>query len=115
MQLKEFKDIQREPVVLMYTSNPKYGYLEGEPMIISFRKEVIEAILRGLSNFHTSYVKSMQITDGILKVETRNSIYEFAFRNKEFWDNSELIFQNRKELEKEIVKIEQLSKGDFYV
>ena len=106
MQLKTFTDLRGQDVVLTHTTNEKFKYLEEQPMRIWYRGEVVEAALRGLSNFHTSYVKSMEINNGLLKVTTRNSVYIFEFNDKDLWEDSEIITENREELEKEIVEVE---------
>lgn len=106
MKLKTFTDLRGQDVVLTSTTNPRFKYLEEQPMKIWYRGEVVEALLRGLSNFHTSYVKSMVIRNGLLEVTTRNSVYIFEFNDKDLWEDSEVITENREELEKEIVEAE---------
>jgi hypothetical protein len=106
MKLRTFTDLRGQDVVLTSTTNPRFKYLEEQPMKIWYRGEVVEALLRGLSNFHTSYVKSMVIRNGLLEVTTRNSVYIFEFNDKDLWEDSEVITENREELEKEIVETE---------
>lgn len=107
MQLKTFTNLRGQDVVLTHTTNPKFKYLEEQPMIIWYRGEVVEALLRDLSYFRTSYVKSMEIYNGSLKVTTRNSVYIFNFNDKDLWEDSGVITEDRVELEKEIRQVEQ--------
>lgn len=106
MQLKTFTDLKDQDVVLTHTTNQRFKYLEKQPMKIWYRGNVVEALLKDLSNFHTSYVKSMEINNGLLKVTTRNSVYIFEFSDESLWEDSEVITEDREELEKEIVKVE---------
>lgn len=80
MQLKKFTDIQSQDVILTHTTNPRFKYLEDETMKISYRDNVIVATMREFSNFHTSYVKSMEILNNLLRVTTRNSVCTFEDR-----------------------------------
>lgn len=106
MQLKTFTDLRGQDVVLTHTTNPRFKYLEEQPMRIWYRGEVVEALLRGLSNFHTSYVKAMEINNGLLKVTTRNSVYIFEFNDRDLWEDSEVITENREELEEKVRQVE---------
>jgi len=107
MKLKAFSDIQEQSAVLAATTNRNFQHLIEEPVTISYQDSVIYVDVKKKlrKDFHTSYIKSMEIFNHTLRVVTRNSVYIFVLEDKDYWDNSEVV-EDRQELEAKIQQFE---------